>query len=131
MPKLPIYVNLLSKEAQAVIGQVHENTRPALVLLEKEGFTCRNYVDIFDAGPTVECELNNIESVRHSVRAIVEVAEHSSSQNFIMCNTSFENFRATAAKAAYSQEDNAVIISPKVAAALEVSTGDYLRILAQ
>lgn len=61
----------------------------------------------------MECELNNIESVRHSVRAIVEVAEHSSSQNFIMCNTSFENFRATAAKAAYSQEDNAVIISPK------------------
>ena len=30
MPKLPIYVNLLSKEAQAVIGEVHDNTRPAL-----------------------------------------------------------------------------------------------------
>ena len=24
MPKLPIYINLLSKEAQEVIGQVHE-----------------------------------------------------------------------------------------------------------
>ncbi|MFA0697852.1 arginine N-succinyltransferase, partial [Vibrio sp. 10N.222.49.C9] len=34
MPKLPIYINLLSKEAQAVIGEVHDNTRPALKLLE-------------------------------------------------------------------------------------------------
>ncbi len=35
MPKLPIYVSLLSEEARAVIGQVHPNTRPALRLLEK------------------------------------------------------------------------------------------------
>ncbi|MFN3589050.1 MAG: arginine N-succinyltransferase, partial [Spirosomataceae bacterium] len=31
MPKYPIYVSLLSKEAQAVIGKVHEKTRPALL----------------------------------------------------------------------------------------------------
>lgn len=131
MPKLPIYINLLSKDAQAVIGQVHEKTRPALKLLEKEGFTCRNYVDIFDAGPSVECDLRNIESVRESVRAKVEVAEHSSSQNFLMCNTSFEHFRATAEKAAYNRERSTVIISPKVAQALHVDDGDFLRILAQ
>ena len=35
MPKYPIYVNLLSKEAQAVIGQVHTKTRPALQLLQE------------------------------------------------------------------------------------------------
>ncbi|EKO3468329.1 arginine N-succinyltransferase [Vibrio fluvialis] len=131
MPKLPIYINLLSKEAQAVIGQVHEKTRPALALLEKEGFTCRNYVDIFDAGPSVECDLRNIESVRDSVRAKVEIAEHSSSKDFLMCNTSFEHFRATAAKAAYNRERGTVIIAPKVAEALQVDNGDFLRILAQ
>ena len=43
MPKLPIYINLLSPEAQAVIGKVHDNTRPALKLLEREGFI-RGYV---------------------------------------------------------------------------------------
>ncbi|GAM72247.1 arginine N-succinyltransferase [Vibrio sp. JCM 19236] len=68
MPKLPIYINLLSEEAQAVIGKVHDNTRPALRLLQKEGFICRDYVDIFDAGPTVECDLNNIDTVRQSFR---------------------------------------------------------------
>ncbi len=131
MPKLPIYINLLSKEAQAVIGQVHHKTRPALKLLEKEGFTCRNYVDIFDAGPSVECDINNIDSVRNSVRVKVIIAEHSSSQDFLMCNTSFENFRATAAKAAFNRENGSAIISPKVAQALKVDNGDFIRILAQ
>ena len=55
MPKYPIYVNLLSKEAQQVINKVHDKTVPALRLLEAEGFARRKgYVDIFDAGPTVE-----------------------------------------------------------------------------
>ncbi|MCV5888920.1 arginine N-succinyltransferase, partial [Escherichia coli] len=79
-PKLPIYINLLSQEAQAVIGQVHDNTRPALKLLEREGFTNRGYVDIFDGGPTVECDLRNIESVRHSFRAQVKISAHTSTQ---------------------------------------------------
>ncbi|HCF79855.1 MAG TPA: arginine N-succinyltransferase, partial [Glaciecola sp.] len=37
MPKYPIYVNLLSQAAQAAIGKVHDKTKPALALLEKEG----------------------------------------------------------------------------------------------
>ena len=56
MPKYPIYVNLLSQEAQNVIGKVHKKTEPALRLLQEEGFSCRGYVDIFDGGPTVEAK---------------------------------------------------------------------------
>ncbi|BCL71376.1 arginine N-succinyltransferase [Vibrio nigripulchritudo ATCC 27043] len=131
MPKLPIYINLLSPEAQAVIGKVHDNTRPALRLLEQEGFSCRGYVDIFDAGPSVECDLRNIESVRHSFRAKVSVQEHSSAQHYLMCNSSFENFRATAATAAYDKATDTVMLSQEVANALEVKDGDYVRLLAQ
>lgn len=131
MPKLPIYINLLSKEAQAVIGQVHENTKPALRLLEKEGFVCRNYVDIFDAGPTVECDRDHIESVQHSQRLKVKVAEHTSSQDYLIANTSFRHFRATAAKAAVSLENHSAILAPDVAQALGVESGDYVRVLAQ
>ncbi|MGC9403091.1 MULTISPECIES: arginine N-succinyltransferase [Vibrio] len=131
MPKLPIYINLLSKEAQAVIGKVHDNTLPALKLLEREGFTCRNYVDIFDAGPTVECDARNIESVRHSFRAKVVISEHTSADHYLISNTSFENFRATAAKAAYDHASNTVILASDVAKALQVSQDDYVRMLAQ
>ena len=129
MPKLPIYVNLLSPEAQAVIGKVHEKTVPALKLLEKEGFTCRNYVDIFDGGPTVECDTRNIRSVRDSFRARVKVSEHSSSQDYLIINTSFENFRGTAAKAAYDKANESVILSQEVADALEVADDDFVRML--
>lgn len=52
MPKHPIYTHFLSDEAQSVIGQVHPQTAPARAVLEKEGFRYRNYVDIFDGGPT-------------------------------------------------------------------------------
>jgi arginine N-succinyltransferase len=130
MPKLPIYVNLLSPEAQAVIGKVHEKTVPALKLLEKEGFTCRNYVDIFDAGPTVECEVKNIRSARDSFRARVRVSGHSSSQDYLIINTLFEKFRGTAAKAAYDQENGTVILAQDVADVLEVKDGDPVRMLA-
>ncbi|OED98919.1 arginine N-succinyltransferase [Vibrio breoganii] len=130
MPKLPIYINLLSKEAQEVIGEVHDNTRPALKLLENEGFTCRDYVDIFDAGPTVECDLRNIDTVRHSFRAQVSVAEHGSSTNYLISNTSFENFRAVAQQAAFDAETQSVILSPKVASALQVKNGDWVRMAA-
>ncbi|PJC85257.1 arginine N-succinyltransferase [Vibrio sp. HA2012] len=130
MPKLPIYVNLLSPEAQAVIGQVHEKTLPALKLLEQEGFACRNHIDIFDAGPTVECDTQQINSVRNSFRARVKVSEHTSSQDYLLSNTSFEHFRATAAKAAYDQENQTVLLAQEVADALQVTNGDSVRMLA-
>ena len=66
MPKHPIYIPLLPPEAQAVIGEVHDNTRPALAVLKKEGFEFRDYVDIFDGGPTVHSELGDIRAVRES-----------------------------------------------------------------
>lgn len=66
MPSHPLYTCLLSPEARAVIGQVHEHTRPALHLLEAEGFRHKGLVDLFDAGPTVECPLASIRSVRES-----------------------------------------------------------------
>jgi arginine N-succinyltransferase len=41
--------------ARAVIAEVHDDTRAARTMLEQEGFRYEGYVDIFDAGPTLEC----------------------------------------------------------------------------
>lgn len=131
MPKLPIYVNLLSPEAQAVIGKVHQQTAPALKLLEREGFSCRGYVDIFDAGPTVECDRERIHSVQQSLLTKVEVRAHSSSQQYLIANTKLQDFRATLAKAAYDSERKTLYLAPEVAELLLVETGDSLRVLAQ
>lgn len=129
MPKLPIYVNLLSDEARAVIGKVHEKTRPALNMLEKEGFTYRGYIDIFDAGPTVECLSYNIDTIRRSFTAKVKITPHSSAQDHLISNTRFEDFRATVAKIAVDIEGNQAHLTQEVADALLVDNGDWVRLV--
>lgn len=66
MPTSPIYISLLPESAQAVIGQVHDQTAPALHILLQEGFAYSGMVDIFEAGPVVLCELPKIRAVAES-----------------------------------------------------------------
>ncbi|MBU3020787.1 arginine N-succinyltransferase [Aestuariibacter sp. A3R04] len=130
MPKYPIYVNLLSKEAQAVIGQVHNKTRPALQLLEEEGFGFRGYVDIFDAGPTVEANLSHIRTAQLSRKLPVVIDDQSAAQNGqtnYIINTSVKDFRAVATDLAVSEERQIAAISHHAATALNVKEGDMVR----
>lgn len=128
MPRHPIYVSLLPAAAQKVIGQVHENTRPALKMLQHEGFRCRGYVDIFDAGPTVEAEIENIRSVRESSRYQVHIGTVKQPTRYILCNTRVADFRAL--QADVELHDEQVVIAPDVAEALRVGNGDWLRAVA-
>lgn len=66
MPKYPIYIDLLPKDAQAAIGVPFPASVPALKMLEKEGFKYTNYVDIFDGGPTVEAYTQDIYTIRQT-----------------------------------------------------------------
>lgn len=129
MPQLPIYVNLLDEKARNVIGKVHKSTKPALKLLEKEGFSCRGYIDIFDGGPTVECLRHNIRSVRDAFTASVKVAKHGKGQSYFIANTSFQHFRATVTKVLLNDTRDQAIISPDVAEALSVGEGDIIRLI--
>ncbi len=130
MPRGPVYVCMLPKEAQAVIGEVHENTRPALKLLEAEGFRCRGYVDIFDGGPTVECNLEDIRAVRKSRLLTVEVGKPAQSQtHHIMANTKVADFRAMAVDLDINPEQSSVVLSQETADALLVKAGEQVRVL--
>ncbi|MEE1676333.1 arginine N-succinyltransferase [Agarivorans aestuarii] len=129
MPKYPIYVNLLSKEAQAVIGEVHEKTRPALRLLEAEGFCKHGYVDIFDAGPTVECPLKLIESVKHSFKVTISIGTpKDGSSEMLLTNARLQEFRACVSHIELDSSSQQAVISEQAAKALEVSAGDSIRI---
>ncbi len=130
MPKYPIYVKLLSDEAQAVIGKVHPQTAPALKLLEQEGFGCRGYVDIFDAGPTVECQLRHIRTVRHSRHVAAHIGEVQGNAPLgLIANTSVEAFRCTLAPLSYTS-DGSVVIDEKTAQVLMVTESSPLRVCA-
>ncbi|GAB2990227.1 arginine N-succinyltransferase [Psychrosphaera aestuarii] len=128
MPKYPVYVNLLSKEAQAVIGKVHKNTEPALKLLKSEGFTYKQYVDIFDGGPTVEADISQIHTVQNSDLFTVNIVEKlESDKNVIIANLSVEEFRATGIKTTLDHENMTVLLTSDYADLLNVKAGDQVR----
>ena len=124
MPKYPIYVNLLSKDAQAVIGQVHDNTRPAISLLKSEGFTFNGYVDIFDAGPTVEAKVDNIATVRNAKNFTVKIGENKGDTSVMLANEKLNDFRATLAELTFDAKNPEITLSQEIADALHLQAGD-------
>src|SRR5205814_9036365 len=106
MPRHPVYTTLLPAAARAVIGEVHADTLPARAMLEAEGFRYEGYVDIFDAGPTLECLRDNIRAVQQSRTLPVKLGEEDpvpdnpvESIPWLVANRSFEAFRAIVASA--------------------------------
>ena len=128
MPKHPVYVDFLPQEAQDVIGKTHENTRPAVAMLEAEGFRYEGYVDIFDAGPTVQAYCSDIRAVRDSRLLTVRVTAEQSDQarrHCLVSNLSLTGFRVILAELADS--DDACVLHPEQAQALNVGDGEQVR----
>lgn len=131
MPRSPIYVPLLPEKARAVIGEVHPDTLPALKLLQAEGFRQRGYVDIFDGGPTVECQLNHIQGVSNSLLMTSVLSTGTlDTKTFIVANTQCEGFRATVAKVELDLTSQTVGLDDSIFAALNIRPQDPVRILA-
>jgi arginine N-succinyltransferase len=124
-------VNLLPESARAVIGEVHDDTRPARTLLEQEGFRYEGYVDIFDAGPTLECFRDNIHAVRQSVVVPVAIvaanagAPPTDSVVWLVANRRFDDFRAILAHAPARVER--FPLAPEAATQLGIVDGDAVR----
>lgn len=64
MPRHPIYIPLLPREVQDVIGRVHPDTEPAKRMLLDEGFVETDEIDIFDAGPLVRAKRDRIRTIK-------------------------------------------------------------------
>ncbi len=130
MPHHPIYVPLLSKEAQEVIGMVHPHTRPALQMLKAEGFRYNGYVDIFDAGPTIESPVKEIRSIKESFELKVNVTQATNDTNTayaIISNCELKNFRACLTRIS-PPEKSEISIDSQLAEALSVKNGDSIRV---
>ncbi|MDG1874846.1 MAG: arginine N-succinyltransferase [Mariniblastus sp.] len=126
MPKHPIYIPLLPEGAREVIGQVHENTRPALSVLEKEGFEFKNLVDIFDGGPTMHCKMSKIRAIQRSCSGHVAGIEKEvvDGRLQIVSNARLD-FRVCLGKTAWDQEQ--VTIDQVTALRLALKVGDKVR----
>ena len=134
MPKHPIYTPMLLPEAQACIGRVHEETLPALRLLEQEGFRFGAQVDIFDGGPLYIAQRETLRSIRQSRVAVVSeiVAEVGLPETYLIANDRID-FRCVIGHLRVEDRPGAapVVTLPRdLALALCVRTGDTLRFVA-
>ena len=130
MPRHPIYINLLPDNAQAVIGETHNDTLPARKLLETEGFHYTHYVDIFDAGPILEARIKDLRAVRDS--RVFKVRIHPSTTTdeslWLLANPHFSDFRCTMGSVSFAGLEY-VNITQDQADLLQVSQDDTLRVV--
>lgn len=129
MPTYPIYVSLLPQEAQELIGRAYVNSEPAKAMLEREGFACKGYVDIFDGGPTLEARVEDIHTVRQTKHARVASTDvqagREGAQRAMLCIPGMETFRACAGFI-LEHEVGAVALDAASAARLGVQAGDSI-----
>ena len=126
MPRHPIYIPLLPKEAQDVIGQVHHNTRPAKAMLEQEGFAYRGIVDIFDGGPSVHAEASQIRIIRENIQCeLKKTVSQVDGIRMLIAKPQLE-FRCCLGNV--SIEGNAATIDQDTAQRLDLKPGDRVRL---
>lgn len=129
MPEYPIYIDLLPEIAKSVIGKPHILGEPALNMLFKEGFHYENFVDIFDAGPTVHAYVENIETIKNSQEKILSnsVFSEADAVECLVCNSSIIDFRVCQANVNFI-DDGSVALTPEVVDTLLIKFEEPLRV---
>ena len=130
MPKHPVYLDLLPEAAQDVVGKPHDHGIGAMKILEREGFKFTGYIDIFDAGPCLEAQLDSISTVANSrllkaqLTTSKEVAE---APSLILSNNTLTNYRMTLANGMVDEES--VSLDEQTMQRLQVNVGELVRVV--
>ncbi|MEW4453510.1 arginine N-succinyltransferase [Bremerella sp. JC817] len=126
IPRHPVYLDLLSPEAQAAVAEVHTNTVPARRLLESEGFHYEDQVDIFEAGPVLHCVRDQIRIVRESKVLPVTAIENSPPSGIpMLVATTTVPFQVSGGLVA--ELDEGICIVKSIAKDLNIEVGAQVR----
>ncbi|BBP77964.1 arginine N-succinyltransferase [Pseudomonas gingeri NCPPB 3146 = LMG 5327] len=129
MPKFPLPTCLLPEAARAVIGRVHPNTEPALGMLKAEGFGFKDYIDIFDGGPLIECATDEIRAVRDSQVLVLSIGTPGEqAEPWLIHNRRFSDCRIGTAPARVAA--GTLIVDAAAARALGLEAGASVRAVA-
>ncbi|HUP66875.1 MAG TPA: arginine N-succinyltransferase, partial [Sphingomicrobium sp.] len=127
MPRSPIYVALLTDAAIAVMGQPHPTGRAALRMLEQEGFAFDRYIDIFDGGPTVTAQTDQIRTVREARNETVREIGDGGSLRALVSAGRLKKFRACNASIKKLPKKG-IMIDREAADLLELDIGDEIQV---
>ncbi|EQB15976.1 arginine N-succinyltransferase [Sphingobium lactosutens] len=95
MPKTPIYTAMLTDSARAVIGLPHPNGRAAMRMLETEGFENAGYVDIFDGGPTMVGQVDQLKTIAAARDVILAATHDGGGQKMLIACGTLADYRCT------------------------------------
>ena len=129
MPRFPVYTDLLPLAAQQVIAQLHPHTVPAARVLESEGLRYQGYVDIFDAGPTLEAEVKNLRAVKDSRTCAVKIVPNlpEATGRYLVANDRYLDYRAILIQ--HAANADSLSLTAEQAYALGVQAGQSIRML--
>ncbi|QEG38509.1 arginine N-succinyltransferase [Roseimaritima ulvae] len=122
MPRYPLYLELLPAEAQQVVGAVHRETEPAIAMLQTEGFEMTDLIDIFDAGPVVQCPVDQIQAVRRCQRCTLRIERVAPDTPRQIVSSLATGFRAALVPVA--TQAGIATLEEQAADALQVGDGD-------
>ncbi|OEY92895.1 arginine N-succinyltransferase [Acinetobacter proteolyticus] len=131
MPRFPVYVDLLSSEAREVIAEVHPQTLPAAKVLMSEGLKYQGYVDIFDAGPTLEANTAELRAVKESRLLKVKLTEQveSTETHFLVANDQYQDYAVLLINNKVDESETLHLTAAQ-AQALNIAEHDQVRVLA-
>ena len=97
-----------------------------MAMLAREGFERSGLIDIFDGGPTMTCQREQIRTIRETRSLRVEIGEQAGAEPRLLSTSEIEHFRCVRAPAKVRAET--VAIELEAAEALGVRDGDMVRV---
>jgi arginine N-succinyltransferase len=124
-PDAPIYVLMLPEEIRNAIGEVGEDTRGALRILEQAGLRYLNQIDPFDGGPYYGCPVDEIVPVRSCSSYRASAGEPpGGAAHFLIARNDAHGYRALAAIA--ETRKGQIIFLPRIFEILKIQEGDQV-----
>lgn len=123
MPRHPVYVAMISEEARDAIGVPHESGRPAMRMLEEEGFAFENYIDIFDGGPTMTARTDAVKTIAGTTTATVAHSAPAHGVKALVARGRLADFRCAMGRVE-AGNDGRLAIDPALREVLKVQPGD-------
>lgn len=124
MPKHPIYTAMLPDTARAVMGMPHPTGRAAMRMLESEGFHHEGYIDIFDGGPSMVAQTDQIRTVRDAKTATLVATDAKGGQTGLVAKGRLTDF--VCVHATIEEKDGDAVIDARSAELLGATPGDEI-----
>lgn len=125
-PKVPLLIDLLPQTLRPIIGGTHPSTAPAIKILMAQGFKKTGEVDLYDAGPRIIAEREEIKAIQSAKRAVVTSIKPVQGPPLLLANVRMD-FRACFGRALPKESE--IVLDGDAAKLLEVEKGDEILFL--